>query len=398
MINFEQSGEFKAIRYNDDILTLPVYKIPLDQLIYNKYNGRIKSIVLSYELGLSRKLNAQIPNDKSIIEAYLFDSAEHRNEKTLQSLKRYGQQEVGIVTADMIIIDGNRRASLLNKLHREGNRVDFFKAVILPDSLADNEVEIIKLETNYQMGVDNKVEYKPIEKYLRCRELLIKFQISINEVSDLMSEKPSRIQQWMDILALMDEYLEYLKSANVYTRLDKKEGHFVDLYNYLKKYEHGHFPREQLKIVYFDYIRLGIPVQRARIIGNPRGSQSLFSQANLWDDFYSQHEHIKADFKEAVFNSLKDEHPEKSNEEIFVTLDDNFKEKLNAPLLSNLVDGEIKIKQLKEFNNKVRELNRILNYIQKFKVEEIESSDEELINSLLKEISRVSLLKSEIIR
>lgn len=398
MINFEQSGEFKAIRYNDDILTLPVYKIPLDQLIYNKYNGRIKSIVLSYELGLSRKLNAQIPNDKSIIEAYLFDSAEHRNEKTLQSLKRYGQQEVGIVTADMIIIDGNRRASLLNKLHREGNGVDFFKAVILPDSLADNEVEIIKLETNYQMGVDNKVEYKPIEKYLRCRELLIKFQISINEVSDLMSEKPSRIQQWMDILALMDEYLEYLKSANVYTRLDKKEGHFVDLYNYLKKYEHGHFPREQLKIVYFDYIRLGIPVQRARIIGNPRGSQSLFSQPNLWDDFYSQHEHIKADFKEAVFNSLKDEHPEKSNEEIFVTLDDNFKEKLNTPLLSNLVDGEIKIKQLKEFNNKVRELKRILNYIQKFKVEEIESSDEEVINSLLKDISRVSLLKSEIIR
>mgnify|MGYP006173833045 CR=1 FL=1 len=55
----------------------------------------------------SKKSNAPISSTvgRKIIENYLFESAENRNEKTLQSLKNYGQQEIGIVTKDLIVID-----------------------------------------------------------------------------------------------------------------------------------------------------------------------------------------------------------------------------------------------------------------------------------------------------
>lgn len=362
--------ESKAIWYKGKLEVFPVQQIPLNNLIYNKYNGRIKSAVLSYE-SIRGALNPRDENDKKIIENYLFDSAENRNEKTLQSLKDYGQQEIGIVTKDLIVIDGNRRASLLNKLYREGSSINYFKAIILPNELLDDELEIIKLETNYQMGVDNKVEYKPIEKYIRCKELIKKHEISIEEVAKLMGEKPHRINLWMNILSLMEEYLVYLYSPNVYTRLDKKEGHFVDLNNYLKQTNNNN----ELKEVYFDFIRLGLPVQRARIIGNPKENQSLISNYELWNIFYSEHKMIKESIIEKKFHDVKNENPELSNEQVFGNIDNFFKEKLSTDLIKNLVKGEIAIKELKVRSNIKIELQKIFQYLCKINTSDILDSD-----------------------
>lgn len=389
-MNLIENKEFKAIWYNDKQLILEVKKIPLKDLIYNKYNGRIKSAVLSYE-SLRGFLNPNDEKDKIIIENYLFESAENRNEKTIQSLRDYGQQEIGIVTNDLIVIDGNRRASLLSKLYREGSSIDYFKAIILPDNLAENKLEIIKLETNYQMGVDNKVEYKPIEKYLRCKELISPpHKISVEDVAKLMGEKPSRINQWMDILSLMEEYLKYLDSPEVYTRLDKKEGHFVDLNNYLKQYSNN----EELKEVYFDFIRLGLPVQRARIIGNPKDNQSLYSTSSLWQPFYEEHIKVKNTLSEKTFSELKRENPEKSNEQIFGSIDNYFSEKLKTNLVNNLVQGEIAIKELKIKNNIKSKLQEISRYISHLNINDIDNLEKEEIKKILNSISSDSIFKA----
>lgn len=389
-MTFQETNESKAIWYDGKLEVFPVYQIPLNSLIYNKLNGRIKSAVLSHESGIGKKLNPKNLNDKKIIENYLFESAENRNEKTLQSLKDYGQQEIGIITQDLIVIDGNRRASLLSKLNREGNNVDYFKAIILPDTLENNHIEIIKLETNYQMGVDNKVEYKPIEKYLRCKELIHEYKVSIDEVAKLMAEKTTRINQWMNILSLMDEYLVYLDSPNVYTRLDKREGHFVDLNNYLKQSSNNN----ELKEVYFDFIRLGIPVQRARIIGNPKDNQSLFSNSALWKPFYAEHKSIKETFVEKKFQEVKSDNPEMSNEQIFGNIDSLFKENLNTNLVNNLVQGEIAIKELKVKNNIKNELHKIYNYICNINSLDVNEIDKEQIINLLNSISSESKNKA----
>ena len=389
-MNIQLTKESKAIWYNDKLELFPVHLIPLNSLIYNKYNGRIKSAVLSYESGIGKKLDPKNPNDKKIIENYLFESAENRNEKTLQSLKNYGQQEIGIVTQDLIVIDGNRRASLLSKLYRDGNDVDYFKAIILPDTLENNPIQIIKLETNYQMGVDNKVEYKPIEKYLRCKELIDEHKVSIDEVAKLMAEKTTRINQWMNILSLMDEYLVYLDSPNVYTRLDKREGHFVDLNNYLKQTNNNN----ELKEVYFDFIRLGIPVQRVRVVGNPKDNQSLFSNSDLWKPFYAEHKSIKETFVEKKFQDVKNDNPEMSNEQIFGNIDSLFKENLNTNLVNNLVQGEIAIKELKVKNNVKNELHKIHKYISNLNSFDIIEIDREQIVNLLNSISDESKNKA----
>lgn len=369
--------EIKEIFYKGKKEVFPVYNIPIEKLVYNKYNGRIKSLVKSFESS-TRNLDPHLQEDRKQIEYFLYNSAEHRNEKTLLSLRDYGQQEVGIVTSDYVIIDGNRRASLIAKLARESAIEPFFKAIVLQDKLQDNPKEIIMLETNYQMGVDNKVEYKPIEKYLRCKELSEEYQQSYDEIAKLMSEKPGKIKQWLEILELMEEYLVYLGSKEVYTRLDKKEGHFVDLNGYIKRYNNSNINTDlinKLKLVYFDYIRLELPVARIRVIGNPLNS--LFIHELYWENFSNKHKEIKDNFKEFSFHEYKKANDQKSNEEVFQDLDYNYKKVLSEGMLLNLVNGEIFLKEYKIKNNFISSLYQILS-----KVNEIDESQVNLMNSI----------------
>ena len=91
-------------------------RFPLEYLIYNKYNGRIGSLVKSFEKQ-NHVLNAENNDDTKLIERFLWESKPERNEFTLNSLVEEGQKQYGIVTNDGVIIDGNRRAMILNKIY-----------------------------------------------------------------------------------------------------------------------------------------------------------------------------------------------------------------------------------------------------------------------------------------
>ena len=58
------------LRYKGQQTTQIVWRIPLEFLIYNKYNGRIGSEVLSYEMQ-NGALNAENDEDRELIEKFL---------------------------------------------------------------------------------------------------------------------------------------------------------------------------------------------------------------------------------------------------------------------------------------------------------------------------------------
>ena len=163
------------IMYHGQRRTFDAYEIPLEYLVYNPYNGRIGSVVKYYERQ-NHQIDPEDPQDKLLIEKFLWESKPDANKKTKERLLKEHQEKHGIVTADGIIIDGNRRASLLNNIMADGDipfneksHCQYFVAIILPED-ADRK-EILALETTYQMGEDAKVDYNPIEKYLKCADL-----------------------------------------------------------------------------------------------------------------------------------------------------------------------------------------------------------------------------------
>ncbi|WP_288790928.1 hypothetical protein [uncultured Elizabethkingia sp.] len=397
------TGEMKFLRFKEVGKIYEVRNIPLKALLYNPYNGRIGSMVQSFESSRGRRINNEDPEDIKVIEQYLYDSSSARNTKTIESLKEIGQQEVGIITRDGVIIDGNRRACMLNILHRKGNNADTFKAIVLDCELKDNEKDITLLETRYQMGVDSKVDYNPIEKYIRCSDLHSKHGFSINEIAELMAETEATINDWMNRFELMENYLEYLGTPKVYTRLEKREGHFVDLKNYLNNYDSKkntswEYNKENiidLRNSYFDYIRLGVPVQRARVIAKPTTGNSFFTNQNIWEDFIQEHKKLKENVIEKSFEDLNSRFPDYSNEEIIKIIDDHWISEIKELLLENLSFNEITLKEINESFLPLKILRRVKNTLHSINITNIESSTFEESKMVIQEIeSRLSTIKN----
>ncbi|EIX9399512.1 TPA: hypothetical protein ACIJ20_005527 [Pseudomonas aeruginosa] len=298
----------QKLYYKNITQSFPVYRIDLDYLIYNRHNGRIEAEMLTWEQEHSITPGHYDEKLHDLIDKFLWTSSSSRNKQTLQDLDEKQQQRPGIVSLDGVIIDGNRRAMLLRRLAaQKGIGKQYFDAIILPDAYDENQKEIVRLETQYQLGEDSKVEYGPLQKYLHARRLHDDLGISTDEIDKLMGQQSGNAAKLLEIMALMDEYLEHIGCHRLYTMLKDsdgtKEGMFVDLYYDLKRLKNGGakipwaFDAEldclALKVIQFDFIRLGEFSDAKKVyreISHQSKGNNFFSHEEIWSAFTQAHE------------------------------------------------------------------------------------------------------------
>lgn len=308
-IRAKESQNKQKLYYMGETQSFDVYRIDLDYLIYNQHNGRIEAEMLTWEQENSAPIGDYGDELHSKIEAFLWESNKGRNKATLADLAVKGQQKAGIVSLDGVIIDGNRRAMLLRKLESDpkGKKgKQYFDAIILPHAYADNQVEIVRLETQYQLGEDAKVEYGPLQKYLHVRRLHEDLSIGEDEIDTLMGEPKGNAKKLLEIMQLMDDYLEHIGCPRLYLMLKDtdgtKEGMFVDLHSDLKRIASGKtrvpwaFDSEidplQLRLIQFDYIRLGDFADAKKVyreISHQGKENNFFAKEEIWKKFRDSH-------------------------------------------------------------------------------------------------------------
>lgn len=340
------------IMWEKQLKTEKVFNIPLSYLIYNKYNGRILSRTKSLEKQ-NQAINVETEEGRNLIEKLLWESKIDRNKKTELSIREFGQQRVGIITKDGVIIDGNRRAMLLNKVDRTG----YFKAIVLPVTLEENPIEIERLETTYQMGEDEKLGYNPIEKYLKAKQIFDKLTPKISEteaiksISDWMGETEGEIRKYLDTMAVMDEYLEYLEYDGIYTQLDSREDQFLSLTKWLntfygessKKAFDGYTDSDvdDLKIIAFDFLRFRNEYdgKEFRNLAEGNSDKHFFGDKEIWKSFSSKHNEIIRKLPkepEIDFNSANLEKHLNARDKLF--FDSSIFENETSAFLENLND------------------------------------------------------------
>tara|TARA_B110000046_G_C13020111_1_gene410679 strand:+ start:132 stop:1595 length:1464 start_codon:yes stop_codon:yes gene_type:complete len=325
------------IPWEDDLVTMNVYKIPLNLLVYNKYNGRILSRTKSLEKQ-RHVIDEYSDNGKKLLEQLLWNSKPDRNKKTQKNIADFGQQKIGIITKDGIIIDGNRRAMLLNDIQSEGKlsgkkydkKYDYFKAVVLPVTLNENPLEIEKLETSFQMGEDQKLSYNATEKYLKAKGLYHRLtegkeftpdnidENAISKIADWMGEQKSEIISYLSTMSVMDEYLYNFGYDGIYTQLDKREDQFLFLTKWLENF-YGEISKkafdgytdddvDDLKEIAFDYLRIRNKYdgKEFRNLADGQKENHFFGDQALWASFSGKHEEIRKTIPEETeidFNS-----------------------------------------------------------------------------------------------
>jgi hypothetical protein len=283
---------------------LDVFQIPLDLLIYNRHNGRIESEMLTWQFEHDIGHTDYDDDIHKLIDNFLWETNVERNRHTLKDLKEKQQQRPGIVSLDGVIIDGNRRAMLLRRL----GSIQYFEGVILPDEYYENEKEIVRLETEYQIGEDSKLDYGPLEKYLKVKRLIDGLGYGKADVCQMMGITTGELERRVATMKLMDAYLEYIDCVGLYNMLKEadnstKEGMFVDLNADLKRLQDGaagiawapdKIDIEELKVIQFDYLRFGTSLFESgkdyrQISHDGRGERSIFAKEEIWKAFRAEH-------------------------------------------------------------------------------------------------------------
>ena len=294
----------------------------MEALIYNVQNGRIGSVVKTFEHSYG-VLDPEKQEDSLTIAKMLYNSNEIANKKTRSDIAKCGQMEAGIITADGILVDGNRRASLMWSILTDPNadpnekaRCERFRTVVLPENATQKD--ILRLETTYQLGTDEKVGYNAIEKYLHARDMEEK-GFSIGEIEEYMGETNNSVQELLEVATLIDDYLDNCDCVGLYTRLPKGfEDDLLKLNTAVKKIRKGSISwipttklnkvETDLKAVCFDYIRLNMKKEDGfefRDILQTSGGNFLQNE-DVWNDFVENWQNAVDEVEEESIDAIID--------------------------------------------------------------------------------------------
>jgi hypothetical protein len=369
-----------------------VFSIPSEFLRYNVLNGRIASNVDSSE---AVKNHIDMNNNKKILEDFLWHSDIKANKKTKNSIFEDGQQKPGIITADGIVLDGNRRLMLLNKIYEETGDIRYsrFNAVILDENLTKKE--IYNLEAYLQFGIDPQLEYGSIEKYLMINRR-IDAGLSVKEISKSFNGKFSEneIKELIYRFELMEEYLEYIGHKGNYELLSfrKVEDSIKTLAAQIKKLKKNTHSAQKrwsisddeisdIKLLYFDLIRLAVssdPKDYRSLILN---KNNLLENKEEWKKFSDNHfeftkeiDRLTEDYYVDLDNSPQSKNLS-SLEKIKITetkLEEHFKNELYSNLQNSLRTVEF----INSNNSTLNELKVIYSKLQKV----VDEYDESKVN------------------
>lgn len=326
-----------------------VYRIPLQFLSYNPYNTRFLSQAKTWQKRLGRRLSNEKPEDVEKIEEFLWAYKKDKNENTINSLIREGQLQPGVVTLDGLILAGNRRFRLLNEINRNPDKYNihnanidglkYFEAAILDAVLAKEE--IVRYESFYQYGAEDKVDYDPIQKYIAAKEQR-DYNFSLKEIADnfaaLTNGEEKTVQKWLEVYDLMAEYLDYIGEPEIFTALSGSEESFLNLLDTKKSLERGRTKNESwdynqmdiaaLQLRYFDYIRVGKSTHDFRLF------KKVFLIKNRWEDFNAKVQDTVDSASEELgsIDEYRSQHPEETEDTISELRNNDFRDKTERTL------------------------------------------------------------------
>ncbi len=355
--------------------TFNVYKIPLEYLVPNLANDRIAWKIREFEAENNRKLSYENKDDIEFVYKLIEDEHPKENEKTLRDIAKNGQQLNGVITNEGIIIDGNRRATLLRILGLKGKARDynqsvenfrFFETIVLTEEIS--EKEIMALETSLQIGEDVKVGYNPINIYIKIDNLL-KAEYTENHIAEYMNLEVKDVKDRIERFKLMNDYLKFIGKEDFFTLLSGLEDHFIRANSIFKKvdnktysvdWEYSDVDASNFKEVTFDYMRAKYEGKEFRddLLGGANKGDGVFFKEKEWKDFFERHNEIidkatlenESDWK-MLSNQFKG-NLRHTRRQLESYIDENNIGLIISSILTKINNLENIIKEIKEVDNK----------------------------------------------
>jgi hypothetical protein len=223
----------RPVTINGKIEHFQGYRLPRELVFYNVQNGRYAATYPQLlKANGGRELDSSNKNDRKKIMNHLLSLYPDKNDRTIASLKQDGQEKLGIITQDGILIDGNRRMACIAECREstKDTKFDFIEVARLDRPITDSDR--YDCEVRVSMGMDSKVDYGPIDKLIKLDKGK-KFGKSNLELANLMYGMTEKdVEDQLQVLDKMKSYLRiYYNNDDDFTPLEHRAVHFTEMFD-----------------------------------------------------------------------------------------------------------------------------------------------------------------------
>ncbi|MCD0450407.1 hypothetical protein LO762_14575 [Actinocorallia sp. API 0066] len=144
-----------------------------------------------------------------------------------------GQQESAILTAEGVLINGNRRSAALRSLYRDGHlKFQYVTCWILPkDATLD---ELLYLEAELQVARDFKQDYSWVNEALLIEDLYNREGKNWDRVAKRMHRKVAEVRDLFEKLQQVHQLVALSQGARLHVDFTENESAFDELAKHIK--------------------------------------------------------------------------------------------------------------------------------------------------------------------
>lgn len=228
-----------AVPYREGFRTVPVARLPLDLPVYRANNGRLAVVEGAHihRHGLPAdhfETGEDTAEVQALLHGFLAELSQHEEGPVRQALARAARQvEPILVTADGVVVNGNRRLSAMRELHAEDpGKYGVFSEVdcgVLPGETTAADLEVI--EAALQLAPETKLAYGWVERRLKMRRQRDVVGLATSDIVatyQLLDE--DHLDRELEELALAERYLRDFQGALDYETIADREEAFRQMH------------------------------------------------------------------------------------------------------------------------------------------------------------------------
>lgn len=257
---------------------LPLVELEVDWVRFSTLNHRTKA---------EQKREVQQSNNPGLFSGDPLGSAAQKAQLNILSsqegfddlkedLKKRRQQEPAVVTAEGVLINGNRRAAALRSLFKEENHLDarYIRCLVLPEDA--NSSEIIDLETELQIARDFKEGYSWINEALLIEELYESCDCDFDKLSRKVHRTTAEVRSMHEKIQQVNQLVELSNGTRFHLDFQPHESAFDELTKHIKNKSHEEM--ESVKSAYFLGTLSGVTYRELRNLRCPEASKLVIQE------------------------------------------------------------------------------------------------------------------------
>lgn len=215
---------------------LPLVEVEVDWVRFSTMNHRTRAEQMSviHRTGRPDLFTADPLGEEAQHAQYEILCGQDNFSELKADLKERGQQVEAILTADGVLINGNRRSAALRSLYRDDDHLNarYVRCLVLPEDATMDE--LVDLEAELQVARDFKEAYSWINEALLIKELYDREGKDFDRVAKRMHRKPAdvrsqheKLQQALQLVALSD-------GARMLVDFEENESAFDELAKHIR--------------------------------------------------------------------------------------------------------------------------------------------------------------------